>query len=79
MLNDGTLPLPTNMFSGDAEGAVKLLQGNFLPDNRKSPGQLHEATVAGMLSRFTSNGGTMTARQAKLLAQAKKNAFLAAA
>jgi glyoxylase-like metal-dependent hydrolase (beta-lactamase superfamily II) len=31
VLNDGSLPLETKLYSGDAEGAAKLLQGAFLP------------------------------------------------
>src|SRR5437899_1522685 len=31
VLSDGWLPLETKLFSGDAEGAAKLLDGAFLP------------------------------------------------
>jgi glyoxylase-like metal-dependent hydrolase (beta-lactamase superfamily II) len=42
VLNDGTAALPTKFFSGDAEGAVKLLQNAFVASTEKAPTTFNE-------------------------------------
>ena len=37
ILNDGTAALPTKYYSGDAEGAAKLLENAFAPTRRWLP------------------------------------------